>query len=770
MPMDLDTLTHALTTPLLEPELSGEQIGRNRMRVIQRLSEVLGNTEIQVWLVEEQAAQIEMRLAYWFPKPHAHDLESLRGHIITEPRCHGTRPKSELRPPASLLIAARAEFERLSNSSELQEFAILNPISQNIGRERSAHPYEVPLAWVFALQRDEFKPSQLAAARAVAFNLAILLEHGRSHRIVEATNACAEVLHEKAPLSQTLERCAQVLIKSCAAEGGGFVGYVNGRCNTIRYATDWYPEEDQRRELETFFESEVTTVPVLREHGISISNARQRHSNKKIGNLLLIPIVGPGLYLDKADFVSILRVDDSLGSECEFHSYALFLTRKRSPEYLGINFSATDKRLCQAVARGLSNAALSNLSEQLFLMQADFFSHLSFTKDIDVSDAIEHIKAIVPSAQSLHQLAVFRNTAEEYEIEYLSQSKQLPQAMQDFILSRSATIYSTRIAERTESIECACYADSFEAPALVFQMTTRYVPLRFYVLQLGSHLIETFRLQLIKHFMRELFHFHRTKDNADERASLLAQIRHAVVDPLAAATNNIDAYQRHIRLFGRTDDGWLRLKANKQIRDLIPQALYLNNQALLFIDTGRFLFSSLTYSQIRFDQYRPKDLLNDVRLSFDYALRERAQAWKLRLVGESNRSGVGDKLLLWMALANLIDNAIKYGHRNTTIEVVLEFAHTNWSFSIENTGDYLDPALVHDIFQPFVRGRAADTSITRRQGTGIGLTASQMILQAHNKKSIIRYTSKRTGEEGTAVTRFMFSLPYKLSKSEQDPV
>ena len=263
--------------------------------------------------------------------------------------------------------------------------------------------------------------------------------------------------------------------------------------------------------------------------------------------------------------------------------------------------------------------------------------------------------------------------------------------------------------------------------------------------------------------MGELFHFHRAKDNSDERISLLAQIRHAVVDPLAAATNNLDTYQRHMQLFGRTDEAWLRQKGNKEIRDLIPQAMYLNNQALLFIDTGRFLFSSLTYDKIKFDQYRPRDLLTEVRFAFDYGLRERAQTWTLRLTGDSNRTAVGDRLLLWMAVANLIDNAIKYGRRGTAIIATLDFQEESWSFSVENTGDYLDPALSDDIFQPFVRGRTADTNITRRQGTGLGLTVSQMILLAHSKDARIKFTSKRNDDKKYATTRFTFILPYKLA-------
>src|SRR5579863_9150273 len=94
MPRDLRRLTQVLTSPLLEPELSGEQIGRNRISVIRHLSEILNDSQIQVWLIEADDDLKKTRLAYWFPKPSPKDLKAYQGHLIIEPP--QPSPKKEL--------------------------------------------------------------------------------------------------------------------------------------------------------------------------------------------------------------------------------------------------------------------------------------------------------------------------------------------------------------------------------------------------------------------------------------------------------------------------------------------------------------------------------------------------------------------------------------------------------------------------------------------------------------------------------------------------
>src|SRR5262245_39116957 len=127
MPTELDLLTRALTTPLLEPELSGQQIGRNRLNVIEQISKILGNATIQVWLVEPHGDQIENRLAYWYPKVQNLGQLDLLGHIVVDPLC-AFKSKSRNVPSEALLAHVKALFRKFANTESVGSFPLLNPI------------------------------------------------------------------------------------------------------------------------------------------------------------------------------------------------------------------------------------------------------------------------------------------------------------------------------------------------------------------------------------------------------------------------------------------------------------------------------------------------------------------------------------------------------------------------------------------------------------------------------------------------------------------
>jgi signal transduction histidine kinase len=777
-------LIEALTAPLLEPERSGVQIGRNRMSVIKRLSMFLADADLQVWLVERREEAILTRLGYYYPAQDSGASDLLRGQIVFD-RDDGKGRSVEASPSPGLWEAARKIFESRGRVEPPQCFPVHNPIPIETpithGSER-AHP----IAWIFASSGSQPDAEQLAAAKVAAFHLGILLQYGRTHRIVEATVRCSSLLYEALTLDDAFTRCAEVLAQSCAALGAGYLELVDGKVGSIRFvACDWLTDT-RKKEIEQFAIQKIRASPTLDDLAIIYRKGRETQS-QSFGNFLYVPIMGPSFSLESSDFVAITEADDShapdshaLGLDCETPSHALFLVGKKSSAYLGVNFSETDRTLCRSVGRTLSSAVYSRFFEELFLSQAKYFSSLSLDSPADDGGSIrKRLEKSLPGAKSIQLVTVTRARDGTHELVLHDRSGHLPSPIAKLVLDQSLKIHAdlsrdsdttsqpSRLGASThfKNIQCACYADAKCGTWLIFQMSTRYEPHRFYVVNLGSSFLEKFRFHLLKHFMRELYHVHRTKDSAAERSSLLAQMRHAVVNPIAASTNNIDTFQKYLQLYARSGESWDKIRTEKEVRDLIPHAIYLNNQALLFINSGRFLFSSLGYGEIKFEQYRPVDLVTEVRLAFGYGLQERGQSWSLKIVGDANQTAVGDRLLLWIVLANLIDNAIKYGHRETEIAATLEFKADRWIFTVENTGDYLSPNLATRIFKPFERGDSAAPNINRRHGTGLGVTVSDMILRAHSDGAALKYTSDlRPGESKRAVTRFTFEMPYRLSR------
>jgi signal transduction histidine kinase len=90
---------------------------------------------------------------------------------------------------------------------------------------------------------------------------------------------------------------------------------------------------------------------------------------------------------------------------------------------------------------------------------------------------------------------------------------------------------------------------------------------------------------------------------------------------------------------------------------------------------------------------------------------------------------LADQNALALALRNLIDNAIKYSPRQSTVSVELKKEHDRAAISVSDRGTGIPPGEQHAIFQRFVRGRAAiDANV---KGTGVGLSMVQHIVRAH---------------------------------------
>ncbi|UAY51901.1 sensor histidine kinase [Ferruginibacter albus] len=87
----------------------------------------------------------------------------------------------------------------------------------------------------------------------------------------------------------------------------------------------------------------------------------------------------------------------------------------------------------------------------------------------------------------------------------------------------------------------------------------------------------------------------------------------------------------------------------------------------------------------------------------------------------------GDKLLLQMAVNNLIDNALKYSPKASTVEVSLSKERNIAFVSIKDEGKGIDMSEKQKVFDKFYRMGKTDG-----KGTGLGLYLTQKIIRQHN--------------------------------------
>lgn len=99
----------------------------------------------------------------------------------------------------------------------------------------------------------------------------------------------------------------------------------------------------------------------------------------------------------------------------------------------------------------------------------------------------------------------------------------------------------------------------------------------------------------------------------------------------------------------------------------------------------------------------------------------------------------GDKLILQMAVNNLIDNAIKYSPKDLPITVSLKAEDKNIVFSVADEGKGITENEKKKIFDKYYRIGNKATSASK--GTGLGLYLTKKIVQRHNASIFVNDNS-----------------------------
>jgi two-component system, OmpR family, sensor histidine kinase CiaH len=90
----------------------------------------------------------------------------------------------------------------------------------------------------------------------------------------------------------------------------------------------------------------------------------------------------------------------------------------------------------------------------------------------------------------------------------------------------------------------------------------------------------------------------------------------------------------------------------------------------------------------------------------------------------------GDELLLQMAINNLVDNAIKYSHKEATVTVTLTQQQNTILLQVYDEGKGIAAEEKGKIFIKFYR--IGNTATKAAKGTGLGLYLTKRIVEQHN--------------------------------------
>lgn len=199
-----------------------------------------------------------------------------------------------------------------------------------------------------------------------------------------------------------------------------------------------------------------------------------------------------------------------------------------------------------------------------------------------------------------------------------------------------------------------------------------------------------------------------------QQQNFIMAITHELKTPIAVTKLNLETLQKH------------RLKEDQQQR-LLTNTLQEANRL------NDLCNNMLLASQIEGGGYE----LTNEEIDLSALTLECAQDFSIRfpqrIVETHIETGIyfnGDKLLLQIAVNNLLDNAIKYSARESKVTIELKRENKMVLLLVKDEGKGIANAEKEKVFQKFYRVGNKYTKGAR--GTGLGLFLTKKIIQQHN--------------------------------------
>jgi signal transduction histidine kinase len=213
--------------------------------------------------------------------------------------------------------------------------------------------------------------------------------------------------------------------------------------------------------------------------------------------------------------------------------------------------------------------------------------------------------------------------------------------------------------------------------------------------------------------------FRRSVMLSRQQNNFMLSVTHELKSPIAAMKLNLQTLEKY-----QLDEA----KKNMLVDRCIHEANRLND----------LCNNMLLASQMEGRQYVPAT----EKLQFDELVNSSLDDYMARYQDRFEDAGIatcaiiGDKLLLHMAINNLLENAVKYTPADKAVVLSLEKKNNSIVFKVADQGHGIPDAEKRKIFNKFYRVGNEETRKTK--GTGLGLYLTQKIVKQHKGKIIIQ--------------------------------
>jgi K+-sensing histidine kinase KdpD len=256
--------------------------------------------------------------------------------------------------------------------------------------------------------------------------------------------------------------------------------------------------------------------------------------------------------------------------------------------------------------------------------------------------------------------------------------------------------------------------------------------------------------------------------DVSEMIRQVAEFRHALRSSLTGILGHVGNLQEiHSAASSLSKDQAGRLLIDQaSFRKSLEDALVSADQLERFFEDSRIVFLDLSRSELRLSRVSVGDVVREIVRTMRASVDQRALV--INVIDNYPRNLMNpslDRTLIQIAIANIIDNAVKYSFRGNSIDIEIGLQRSRWFVSVTNVGRFIPQDERRRIFRQFVRLRAAKGE-QGMPGTGLGLPAVERIVKIHDPQAVIKVDSILTHESSSgqrARTTFRIEMQRDIS-------
>lgn len=243
----------------------------------------------------------------------------------------------------------------------------------------------------------------------------------------------------------------------------------------------------------------------------------------------------------------------------------------------------------------------------------------------------------------------------------------------------------------------------------------------------------------------------------------LVQIRHALRSGLQGIQHVENAWEVYEAIAKRgMSPSDFRIG---MLRRSLEWTRHFATRCRFLIEESRFLLDRITPKQLRIGGSSIGNLVKEMIACLRPDAEDREVEFDFQNQAGKYDEAAIDHLLISISIFNILDNAVKYSHRNQTVYVRLTMTPLEWKLEVKDTGALIREQDYEIIFAPMVRRTTGQAQHTR-MGTGLGLAIVQKVMEAHGGRVLVRSLPLDSADpEAGAETVFTIVLPRKRGKS-----